>query len=355
MIRTLAFTVALLAGAAPAAAQTGAQSSPQGAARSAVQNAATTSGMPILKRAATVSSDIVRIGDLIDNAGDAADAPIFRSPDVGTTGAVSVQQVIDAIRLHHIYLIDTGSLSQVEVTHVGRAIDVSDIETRIAGLFAGRYGLGDAKNLTVTLDRPARPITVEASATTDLVVANAAVEPRSGRFDVTFDIPGSIALRRTPLRFTGTVVETAPAAVLTRALARGDIIKASDVAIERRPKPEVTAEVIGAVNDAIGLAVRQAARIGQPLRRTDLMKPEMVHRDDNIMLVYEVPGIMLTTRGKAIEAGAEGDIINVLNIQSKRTVQGIVTGPGRVTITTAMSRASTDAATASVPQSVASR
>ncbi len=35
-------------------------------------------------------------------------------------------------------------------------------------------------------------------------------------------------------------------------------------------------------------------------------------------------------RGKAIEAGAEGDIINVINLQSKRTVQGIVTGPGRV-------------------------
>ena len=359
MIRTLAFAAALLAGAAPAAAQVGAQvraqTGAQNIARGAVQTAATATGMPILKRAASVSSDIVRIGDLIDNAGEAAEAPIFRSPDVGTTGAVSVQQVIDAIRQHHIYLIDTGSLSEVEVTHVGRAIDVSDVETRIASLFAGRYGLGDAKNLTVTLDRPARPITIESSATADLVLAGAAVDPRSGRFDVTFDVPGSSAVRRTPLRFTGTVVETAPATVLTRALARGDIIKASDVAIERRPKAEITAEVIGAVNDAIGLAVRQAARLGQPLRRTDLTKPEMVHRDDNIMLVYEVPGIMLTTRGKAIDGGAEGDIINVLNIQSKRTVQGIVTGPGRVTITTAMSRASTDAATASVPQSVASR
>ena len=37
-------------------------------------------------------------------------------------------------------------------------------------------------------------------------------------------------------------------------------------------------------------------------------------------------------RGKALEAGAEGDIVNVLNVQSKRTVQGTVTGPGRVTV-----------------------
>jgi flagella basal body P-ring formation protein FlgA len=57
-----------------------------------------------------------------------------------------------------------------------------------------------------------------------------------------------------------------------------------------------------------------------------------VHRDDNVTLVYEVPGIMLTTRGKALEAGAEGDVINVLNVQSKRTVQGTVTGPNRVNL-----------------------
>ena len=54
---------------------------------------------------------------------------------------------------------------------------------------------------------------------------------------------------------------------------------------------------------------------------------------------------MLTVRGKALEAGAEGDIVGVLNIQSKRTVQGTVTGPGRVTI--AADRAAVAAAAAS--------
>jgi flagella basal body P-ring formation protein FlgA len=51
-----------------------------------------------------------------------------------------------------------------------------------------------------------------------------------------------------------------------------------------------------------------------------------------VTIIYEVPGIGLSARGKAIESGAEGDVVNVLNLQSKRTVQGTVTGPGRVTI-----------------------
>ena len=41
---------------------------------------------------------------------------------------------------------------------------------------------------------------------------------------------------------------------------------------------------------------------------------------------------MLTLRGQAQDAGALGDTISVLNAQTKRTVQGVVSGPGRVTV-----------------------
>jgi flagella basal body P-ring formation protein FlgA len=40
-------------------------------------------------------------------------------------------------------------------------------------------------------------------------------------------------------------------------------------------------------------------------------------------------------RGKAVEAGALGDVVGVLNNQSNRTVQATVTGPGRVSIAAA--------------------
>ena len=41
---------------------------------------------------------------------------------------------------------------------------------------------------------------------------------------------------------------------------------------------------------------------------------------------------MLTVRGKALEAGAVGDVVGVLNIQSNRPIQATVIGPGRVSI-----------------------
>jgi flagellar basal body P-ring formation protein FlgA len=43
-------------------------------------------------------------------------------------------------------------------------------------------------------------------------------------------------------------------------------------------------------------------------------------------------------RGKALENGTEGDAVNVMNLQSKRTVSGTVIGRGQVAITGVPSR-----------------
>jgi flagella basal body P-ring formation protein FlgA len=335
-IRALAAAL-LLAAAVPAAAQEPAPAAP----------------MPTLKRAVTVSGDLVRIGDLIDNAGDAADTPIFRSPDVGTTGSVTLQQIVDAIRPYHLYRIDTQNITAVEVSRSGRTIDATEIEARIARTFAGRYGLGDAKNLRVTLDALIQPITIDSSPESDLTLVAASLDARSGRFEIAFEVPGSRAMRRLPLRLTGTVVETIETAVLTRAVARGEVIKAADVTFGRRPKGDAAGDPITDLDQAVGLAVRQGMRAGQPLLRAQLMKPELVHRDNTITLVYEVPGITITTRGKALEAGAMGDTIGVANVETKRTIQGTVSGPNRVTIMSTTARIAPVAA--AMPQSVASR
>jgi len=55
-------------------------------------------------------------------------------------------------------------------------------------------------------------------------------------------------------------------------------------------------------------------------------------RDQAVTIIYQMPGLYLTTRGKATESGAEGDTVSVLNLQSKRTLTGVVTARGQVTV-----------------------
>ena len=89
MLRILLSAI-LVAVAAPAAAQvTGALPPPQASPTAPAPPLAP----PALKRSITVTSDIVRLGDLIDNAGGFAAIPVFRSPDLGTTGRLAAPAV----------------------------------------------------------------------------------------------------------------------------------------------------------------------------------------------------------------------------------------------------------------------
>jgi flagellar basal body P-ring formation protein FlgA len=174
------------------------------------------------------------------------------------------------------------------------------------------------------------PRTIHIEPATDLRIARLAFDPRRGRFDVVFersDMP-----RGGLIRITGTYAETFEAAVLTRPLAAGETVKAADVALVRRPKAEFGSNIVTSFAQAIGLAARRPMRPGDLIRQTDLAKPEIVARNDQVTITYDVPGITLTMRGKAMEGGAQGEAIHVLNEQSKRSIQATVAGRGHVIV-----------------------
>jgi flagella basal body P-ring formation protein FlgA len=285
-----------------------------------------------LKRQATVASDLVRIGDLVENAGALSATPIFRSPDLGETGSVEAYRVLDAVRAHGLVGVDALGIAEVTVVRPGRIIALKDIEAAIARVLVARQAFVDATNLTFTFDKEARSIHLEPSAPTELQATRVAYDRGSGRFDVTFELPGGAQMQGTSPRYTGIVVESRNVLVLARSLARGETVKSGDVVVERRPRAGLSEDVTEAPTEVVGLAARRPLRAGMPLRAADLMKREVVQRGEPVTLVYEVPGILLTMRGKALESGAEGDLVSVVNGQTKRTLQGTVSGPGRVTI-----------------------
>ena len=298
--------------------------------------AAAQSGPPALRANVTVTGDVVHIGDLIDNAGAVSDVPIFRSPDLGTRGAVATDRIVEAIRPHQLIDIDTRGLTEVIVTRASRAITAQEISARVSQALSGHFGLGEARNITVYFDRDIRNLQVEPDASGDLQVLGLTYDPRSARFDVTFDLPSSATLHRQPARYTGTAMETVPAVTVQRPVEHGEVLKEADLAVVRRPKSEG-----GALTDmsaVVGMAARRQLRPDQPLHAADLMKPEIVARNDTVTIVYQAPGLMLTLSGQAQEAGALGDTIGVLNIDSKRTVQGVISAPGRVTVGAAPTR-----------------
>src|SRR3954469_1472167 len=205
--RTLLLSLALLAASATAAF---------------AQSRDNVIAAPALRAAVTVSGDIVRIGDLVDNAGSAAQIAIYRAPDLGTTGSLPVAQVLNTLRSHQVIGVDTRDLREISVTRLARTLEGKDIEQQIARTLERKNGLGDAANLNLTFDRDPGDIRMDASNTGGMQATIVRFDPRNGRFDITFEISNDGGTAPTKLRFTGSAVETVEAAVLARSIERNE-------------------------------------------------------------------------------------------------------------------------------------
>jgi flagella basal body P-ring formation protein FlgA len=314
--------------------------------------AAAADARPVLRLEVAVSGEVVKLGDLFQHAGRFADVPVFRSPDPGHTGQVPAWRIIEAARRVGLEP-ETGDRNrEVSITRDARILPLAEMEERIATALASSLGLTDSNRIQVAFDRGTRPIAVEKGVTGSLDILRIEHDARTGRFDAVLGIGGSHrADRNGGFRVQGTAVELVEFVVLARAIGRGEIIRASDLVVDRKPRtqlPAFTLDTVISPGQAVGLAARRPLGPERPFRLADLMKPEMVERNGNVLITMEMPGLSLTMRGRALEAGAEGDVIQVENLQSRKKLQATVTGLNRVSIAPPVT-ATTALATARTP------
>src|SRR5215475_13781510 len=193
------------------------------------ESANDTIAVPALRANVTVTSDVVRVGDLIDNAGASALVPVYRAPDLGTTGMLPVTQVISVLRQHQVIGVDTHDLKEVAVTRLARSVTAKDIQAAVAEALAHRGNLGEAANINLTFDRDLADLRLDPSNSGTMEATTVRYEGRGGHFDVTFTIANDTGNAPTQLRFTGIAIETVDALILTRSVERTEILKSSDI------------------------------------------------------------------------------------------------------------------------------
>lgn len=77
-------------------------------------------------------------------------------------------------------------------------------------------------------------------------------------------------------------------------------------------------------NLVIGKEARVALFAGRPIYDRDVGVPAVVERNQVIPLIYEGAGLMIKTEGRALERAGPGDVIRVMNTQSRTTVSALI-------------------------------
>ncbi|MFS4437011.1 flagellar basal body P-ring formation chaperone FlgA [Paracoccaceae bacterium GXU_MW_L88] len=115
---------------------------------------------------------------------------------------------------------------------------------------------------------------------------------------------------------------------VSRVIRPQEVLSAADILIAETP-------IAGAMTDparAIGMEVKQAVYPGRPLYEGNLTPPAVIGRNDLCTLVYRSDGLEIRSEGRALDRAAEGDIIRVMNLESKMIVSGVATGIGIVEV-----------------------
>jgi flagella basal body P-ring formation protein FlgA len=281
----------------------------------------------IARARVTVEAQQVRLADLFENAGPRGERVLGPAPAPGQRYVVPVGQLAAIARDHGLTLIGGGPTL---VERPGRTIAREETE---AALRAALIAAGAAASEDARLElAPFVPPSVPMGAAADLVVEDLAWDRASGRFAATLSaiVPGEAPAR---VRLGGRVSDLVAVPVAVRRLAAGAPVTPSDVRIARLPPERVPGDAVRDPAELAGQVLRRAVAAGAPIGQSELGGRLLVVKDAPVVMAIETPGLSVTAQGRALDHGARGDVVQVLNIASRAVVEATVIGPGRVRVT----------------------
>lgn len=281
-----------------------------------------------LRSRVTIQDDTIRVGDVFSGAGDAADAEIGRAPAPGERRIFDLRKLRDIARRHGLKWSPASRHDRAVVDRAYRMIERDELERAMERALVKS---GAAGHLAVSLFEPRSPVRTGVKRSDAFRLVDVRFDPRSNRVSATMIVPaGQGRAKRVAVSGRAQAVVEVP--VLTRRIGRGDVIRRGDIKWRRMEKSRVRGNIVRDRKGLVGLAARHSLRPNMPLRESDVRPPVIVSRGSLVTLALQTGRMILTTKGKALENGAKGQTIQVVNSRSKRIIEGIVEGAGRVRI-----------------------
>lgn len=283
-----------------------------------------------LKANASIQGDVVKLGDLWENLGTKADVVLAGAPQLGKRIVADARWLAAVAQANAIDWQPASAFDRIVIERAGQMVDVRLIEVELRDALA-MEGLTGAFDMEVS-NRSALNITVPVEGSSMIAVRDVVLDARNNRFAATIEVPADSpnAVRQ---RVSGRVFQVARVPVLSRAMSRGDVIAESDIKWIEIRADVARRDIIVDADQIIGQEPRNPVRAETPLRSNELRRPVLVDRNALVTVALRTPFMSLTTQGKALEAGGKGDVIRITNLQSKRTVEAVIEGPGLVSVT----------------------
>ena len=123
-----------------------------------------------------------------------------------------------------------------------------------------------------------------------------------------------------------------PIVVAADTLARGTVLGAADLRLERTDVAALQRDYFEDISTTSGMKLKRRIAAGEPLTASMVEHPRLIERGQQVTILATSAGMVVRTAGKALDHGAVGDRIGVINLSSEKKLEGVVTPDGEIRV-----------------------
>ncbi|HIJ57269.1 MAG TPA: flagellar basal body P-ring formation protein FlgA [Deltaproteobacteria bacterium] len=281
----------------------------------------------VIKSETAVNGDRIYLKDILDSSSDSKLAEkignlvVGHSPRPGDEQKLTGSWIVSTLRSKK-WLPEDAEISAPKYIRISRAyqnLDPQHLERVFCNYIASKVGKADFKvsqfkvrgsdkfptgRMTFNILKPI-PKTLYGRVSLRIAVAVGGKE--SGR-----------------LTLSGWIDRFESVLCANRYLPRNTVLTEDDLKMQQMNISKAPANLVTALQDAVGKRLKQDLKSGETLRHNMLSVPPLIHKGDKVKMVAQNGSLRIVTLGIAESSGGLGDQIRIENSTSKKTVVGRV-------------------------------
>lgn len=282
----------------------------------------------MLQSSVKVDSNVIRLGDLFTNTGEQADTAVAYAPEPGKRASFDARWLYRVARAYRLDWRPMNNRVRTMVTRTSQVIGRDEIAGAVLDALADR---GVDTEADIEFSNRFLKLHVPGNTLAGISVDDIHFEPRSQRFNAIISAPADSPEAR-QFRIRGKLHTTVDVPVLAHRVLAGERIKRADIKWLKIRSRRVQPNTAMSEADIVGMTPRRGLRPGYPILLSSVRRPILVAKGSLVTMYLQVPKMVLTAQGKALQNGSDGDVIRVKNSQSNTTVEAEIVGPGKVAV-----------------------
>ncbi|MDG1995381.1 MAG: flagellar basal body P-ring formation chaperone FlgA [Emcibacteraceae bacterium] len=291
--------------------------------------------LPEIKASAIVDDSVVTLGDIFLGLAEKQDLVIANAPEPGQKNLIAARHVLKLTRANGVRWRNSAGVKNIVITRMSTVVTVRELKDAISDELKNHYLTSQGFDIRF-YNQNAKIYLPNGYDAQDIEVKHLTIDKQGSKFSATVGAPtgsGSHTLHK----INGRTMKVAMIPSLRDTTRNGSIINASDIQWVSVPESQIGRNIIRTSDHLIGMTPRTQIKEGMPIRLSEVNRPMLVKRGALVKIHFNTSAISLSTIGKAIENGGQGDVIQVKNNTSNKIITAVVLGENQVQVGNAAS------------------